>query len=75
MKKDIKSFVEENKDKIVFAISYDKDKKPGKKFDCLIQEQAIAEDIDDLRENLHSAINVLEALKNLQTEEYQKQRK
>ena len=63
MKKDIKNFVEQNKDKIVFAVTYDKDWRAGKRFDLVIQEHAIADDIDELTRRLRSAINVLEALK------------
>ena len=63
MKKDIKNFVEQNKDKVVFAVTYDKDRRAGRKFDLMIQEQAIADDIEELTRRLRSAINVLEALK------------
>jgi len=63
MKKDIKNFVEENKDKMVLAITYDKDKKAGKKFDIVFEIPDDEKDTAVLVNKLQSCVNVLEAMK------------
>ena len=63
MKKDIKNFVEQNKDKIVFAVTYDKDKRAGKRFDIVFAIPDDEKDVTVLVRKLQSCVNVLEALK------------
>jgi len=63
MKKDIKSFVEENKDKMIFAIAYDKDKRVGRRFGIVFEIPDDEKDVKVLVRKLQSCINVLEAMK------------
>ena len=63
MKKDIKNFVEENKDKMIFAIAYDKDKRAGRRFGIVFEIPDDEKDVKVLVNKLQSCINVLEAMK------------
>ena len=63
MKKDIRSFVEGNKDKMILAIAYNKDKRAGRRFGIVFEIPDDDKDVADLVKKLQSCINVLEAMK------------